>query len=44
MGAALAYHGLILTVWLPGMVALIGVQFWDFWRTLICSLHLVMNS
>lgn len=31
----LNYHGLVLTVWLLAVVVLIGVQFWDFWRTVI---------
>jgi len=31
---AVRYHGVILTLWFGLLVLLIGVAFWDYWRTL----------
>ncbi len=31
----LSYHGLILTAWLLIIAALIGIEFWDYWQTLL---------
>lgn len=31
---AVGYHGVILTVWLAALIALIGEAFWSYWRTL----------
>ncbi|MGW1062241.1 vitamin K epoxide reductase family protein [Micromonospora rubida] len=33
--AALRVHSAIPTLWLLGLTALIGVQFWNYWRTLL---------
>lgn len=32
---AVSFHGVILTVWLIVPALLIGVAFWDYWRTLL---------
>lgn len=34
VSVAVRYHGVILTLWFGVLVALIGEQFWSYWRTL----------
>lgn len=34
-GVAVRYHGVILTVWLTLLLALVGEAFWHYWRTLL---------
>jgi hypothetical protein len=32
---ATTFHGTVVTVWLLVITAVIGVHFWDFWKTLL---------
>lgn len=32
---AIRYHGVLLTLWLAGLAALVGEAFWHYWRTLL---------
>jgi uncharacterized membrane protein len=35
VGALIRNHTVTLTLWLLGIVVLIGIEFWDFWATLL---------
>ena len=32
---AVAYHGAVLTIWILGVITMIGARFWTYWTTLL---------